>query len=193
MVYRNRSTYRGDGRMSDNRVAWAKTVLGTAEVRQHLPGDPTEGEEFDNEGQIGPNVQLRIIRPGAGKPVSLNLTAMTVKELEAVRELFNLALDLAEPVVQHRDEVARRAQDQGDDSFARSYRQLPELVIRKGKIATYDQGVLQRPADVPVRVRAVGQPADRRGDGAGGAGGGVADEESSDTGAPDDGAETHEP
>lgn len=191
MAYR-RTQYKpksGDGRVNRNRIGWVRSILGVFEVRQFLPED--EGNAVSHDGellsdlQIGPTIRLAFPIGRTGRQVTFNLTACTEKELDAIEQLFQLAINLARPVVQHRDEVARDALESGDDSYSRSYRQAPELVVRHRQIATYSKGVLHRPENVPPRPGGPGAGGDR--DGAGGAGDGVADEAPPDAGPEDDG------
>jgi hypothetical protein len=158
------------------------------ELRQYLPDDDGDEETYDGQRladlQIGPTYRLSLPVGKAGRQVSFNLTACTLAELMAVRELFTLAIDLAEPVVTHRDEVAREAQEAGDDAYSRFYRQAPEVVVRRRQIVTYSKGVYNRPEDVPPRPG--GGLGGHRG-GAGGAGDGVADEAPPNAGSEDDG------
>lgn len=141
-----------DGRMSDRRVAWLEFLFGKIIIRQFLPEDETDQEmrEYAEENQVGPTVivQMDIGRTGR-RPIYLNLTALTAEELRGFRDVMNFAFDLAEPVAKDRDEVARRAKDAGDDSYARVYRAVPQLIIRDGKVIPYGEGVQDRPDDVP--------------------------------------------
>jgi hypothetical protein len=77
--------------------------------------------------------------------MSYNLTALTHEELLAMRELFNFAFDLAEPVILLRDRIAQDAFDKGDDSFIRVYRQAPQLIIREGTIRQDGESLRERP------------------------------------------------
>lgn len=146
-----------DGRMSDRRIAWLEFLFGKIIVRQFLPEDETDPElkEYAEENQVGPTVIVQMdIGRGGRRPVYLNLTALTEAELRAFRDVMNFAFDLAEPVARDRDEVANRAKEAGDDSYARVYRAVPQFIVRAGKVIPYGEGVQDRSDDVP------GQPGD---------------------------------
>lgn len=141
-----------DGRMSDRRVAWAEFLFGKIIVRQFLPEDETDAEmrEYAEENQVGPTVIVQMdFGRGGRRPIYLNLSALTAEEVRVFRDVMNFALDLAEPVANDRDEVARRAQAAGDDSYARVYRAVPQFIIRAGKVIPYGEGVQDGPEDVP--------------------------------------------
>lgn len=98
-----------------------------AEIDEHAELPPEVGSEK------GMSYVLYLSHPtGRGKPIAWNLSAMTAAELEVMRDFFNLAFDLADPVTRERDKVAHEAFEQGDDSFARVYRGLPDFVKRQG-------------------------------------------------------------
>lgn len=148
-----------DGRMSDRRVAWLEFLFGKVIVRQFLPEDETDQElrEYAEENQVGPTVivQMDIGRTGR-RPIYLNLTALTAEELQGFRDVMNFAFDLAEPVARDRDEVARRAKEAGDDSYARVYRSVPQFIVRDGKVIPYGEGVQDGSDDVPGGSGVVG-------------------------------------
>ena len=124
----------GLGRIGKNRLAWLRTAA-TGQLAL-LGLDP---QQFDEEFQIretqseeGTTYLLVLTIPGRRTPLKWNLSGMTLPELEATRRFFNLAFDLADPVVRERDKVAADASQDGDDSYSRIYRGLPEFVIREG-------------------------------------------------------------
>jgi hypothetical protein len=109
-------------------------------VEQRLPGD---------EGEIGDTLRL-MISTTSGRPYTLNLTAMTEEELVAFRGILTLALRMTEPIVKDRDREAARRYADGDDSFSRSYRQLPQFIIREGAIRADDKSLLDGLEDAVV-------------------------------------------
>lgn len=179
-----------EGRMSDYRVAFTKNLFGSFNIRQYLPKDETEEDvrAYALENQIGPTVQLQLDLQKMRRPIGMNLTNLTIEELDALRSIINLAFDLAEPVVKDRDKVAQDAKDAGDDSYARVYRQIPEFVVRTGKVLAYGEGVLDRLAGILERFGG-GLPrfVERWGTRVLGDGDVVADEASADSGSEDDG------
>lgn len=183
------------GKMSDYRIAFTKNFFGSFNVREYLPDDELDEEvrAYATENQIGPTVQLQLDLNRMRRPVGLNLTNLTLVELEALRTIVNLAFDLAEPVVKDRDKVAQDAKDSGDDSYARVYRQVPEFVVRPGKVLAYGEGVLGRLEGILERFGG-GLPrvVERWGTRILGDGDVVADEAPADPGSTDDGAEADE-
>lgn len=171
--------FRSDGRMSKNRVAWLKTFVGQFVMMRYPNDEQPEGEPVSEEG---PSYVLILPRRGA-RPLTFNITALTLEELEMTRRFFNELFDLAEPIVRHRDKVAQNAADEGDDSYARYYREIPQYVIREGELRSDDQGVLDRLADLSLRDRGVLDPDG----GLRGGGSELAPGESSETESEDDG------
>lgn len=128
-----------DTKFSENRAAWIRIETGTYVI---ILGDDI-GEGSDVVFYIPPALGRKF---GA---VSINLTSLTSEELVALRELFNTALDWAEPVVAQRDKEARIAWENGDDSHARNYRALPTVVYRKRPFGEHGESLLERPQGVP--------------------------------------------
>lgn len=126
--------------MSVGRIAWLRVAIGQFIILRH-PKD-------DEDKEAGPTVRLYLPRPGA-RPMQYNLTALTKQELDWLRDLLNLACDLAEPIVEHRDKVAQDAFDNGDDSFARIYRQVPQLIVRERAFEGHGEGVYDGSSGVP--------------------------------------------
>lgn len=168
-----------EGKMSEQRIAWVETHIGQFMVMRYREGDP---EPETNKAQPEPGPTIRLMHPKSGRPIMWNLTALTLEELTALRELLNLALDLAEPVVKLRDEAANDAWKHGDDSFVRLYRRSPQLVRRPGVFGEDGKSLLDGPDDVP-------QGHDGDGDSALGVpsvGPGLAEREPQDPGTQDD-------
>lgn len=89
------------------------------------------------------------ITHGVNKTVRIDLTALTYPELLALRETINIATEVAEPICQSLDnKAAEKMNHDGDDSDERIYRPLPTVVVRKGTLREYDQGILDRRKDV---------------------------------------------
>lgn len=142
--------FRPTGRISENRFAWLRTVVGQFVIMRYP--DPNlavdDEEDVPTDPEIGPSYLLVLPIPGR-KPLKYNLTALTLEELELTRQFFNLAFDMAEPVVRHRDKVAEDAAAEGDDGFARYYRQVPQFVVREGTFREDDQRLLHGSEDLP--------------------------------------------
>lgn len=134
---------RGTGKMSEERAAWLRTYLGQMTYMRY---DKTpDGDTIEN----GPNVVLYVPRTGSRIPLIMNITALTIEELDAMEAFFKLIFDEARPIVVERDRVAREAFDSGDDSFARVYRQLPQFIIRSRSEFGHTEGVHVGSEDLP--------------------------------------------
>lgn len=135
---------RRDGRISPNRIAWLRTVIGQFVVMKDYDLESTDSPTEFDPVESGSTYRLLLPRQ-SGRPITYNITALTHEEFIALRKLFDLLFELAEPVILERDRIAQDAFDQGDDSFNRSYRQVPQLVIREGALRADDQGVHDGP------------------------------------------------
>jgi len=133
------------GRVDDSKAAFTDTYMGRYFI---IIGNKTEEQDA---GQPGDDVVLcfpkKSYRRNTGPAISL--TNLTYLELQTLRKLFDLAFEWAEPIVQERDRVAQDAFDQGDDSFERLYRRVPNLVIRKRPKRENSDGVRERPESLP--------------------------------------------
>ena len=143
---------RNEGRMSPNRLAWLRVYVGQFVImrgydEESLP-DVAENDNDDEVSEVGRDIRLLLPRP-TGRPITFNITALTHEELIEMKKFFNLLFDLAEPIILDRDRRAQDAFDQGDESFMRSYRQVPQFVVREGTNGADDQGVHERPEDLP--------------------------------------------
>lgn len=138
-----------NGRISGNRIAWLRTAIGQFVMMRYEDSKQAveEDEDVAEDIEIGTTYMLILPRPG-GKPFKYNLTALTFEELDLTRQFFNLLFDLAEPIVKHRDKVAADAAEQGDDGFARYYRQVPQFVVREGSFREDDQRILDGSKDL---------------------------------------------
>lgn len=126
----------GNRRLSEDRFGWVRTFLGQFVILTSVSKD-----------DMMLNVTLFHPRE-RGAPVTLGLTECTEEELLAMKELFDKAFELALPTTRRRDKVAHDAFQRGDDSYARSYRQIPQLVYREGALGTHSEGVQERPESV---------------------------------------------
>lgn len=136
-----------DGLMSEGRWAWVRTVLGQFVILV----DTDEDDKADRT--------IRLYHPIPGRPpVSWNLTALTEEELLKTKELFDAAFEWALPVVQRRDKEAQDAFDNGDDSHARVYRAVPQLVFRKRPESEHSEGIQVGPGRIPDSSRGAINP-----------------------------------
>lgn len=175
-----RGSARRFGRLGENRAAWLKAAAVEMFLMQYIDG---ESENNPNpNAEVGDTFVLVVGQPGR-RPVNLNFSNMTVEELKAAREFVNLAIDLAEPVAAARDKAARKAADEGDDSFGRIYRPVPDMVKRPWAFGPDGKSLRNGLEDLPL-----GHPgdADRHGERVRGVRDDVATDESSGPEAEDD-------
>lgn len=110
-----------DGRLSPNRFAWIQANFGTMQLNI-ADNDEEATPEF-------PSVFLNHPQPGA-RSHNLNLTNLTVAELDTWKKLVDLAYEKARPTCVERDRIAAEAYANGDDSYVRSYRREPSFHLR---------------------------------------------------------------
>lgn len=192
------STYRpkprtqvGQWRLSPNRIAWARlspalvAVMRYTEAEMKIAGN-LEPEE---DAEAGNTYRLMISVPRAKRPFTINLTALTLEELEAFEKIIQVAIELSRPVVSLRDRKAGEASANGDDSLARNYRAVPQFVIREGALDPDSKSVLDGLAYATEGPPPGGDKSrGLRGDRAR-----LADELQDDSRTEDDGAETDQP
>jgi hypothetical protein len=128
----NKRTSPGDT-IPEGRFAWTHFYAGAMSVSEYDEVvEDEEGGEKPNDLRPGKSISV-LMGTNFGNRAGLKwiLTNFTHAELMAVREIFNLACDLAEPVVLERDRLAQEAFENGDDSHARVYRSPPTKVVRR--------------------------------------------------------------
>lgn len=147
----------GRYRISANRVAWARTAITQLALMRYTDEEMKNVEQRlpNDEGELGDTYRL-MISTTSGRPYTLNLTAMTEQELDAFEGLITLALRAVRPIVRDRDREAAQRYANGDDSFTRSYRQLPQFIIREGAFGQDDRSLL-----VGLEDALVGPPSPR--------------------------------
>lgn len=123
---------RPTGKISNEREAWVRISFHEFVLYR----DPINEDAPDQ----GEGIQLKISVQGKGR-VSLRMTGWTAEELEAVRKIFNKAVDEALPICTRRDQIAQEAWEAGDDSHARLYRPTPQYVERQRSKSEHDEGV----------------------------------------------------
>jgi hypothetical protein len=134
------------GKMGDNRIAFTRTGAGTIALYR-LPNDPEKAESEEErllieDSEIGPNYRLTLTS-GRFK-IDYYLTSLIEEELNAIKSIFELALELAYPITRARDRMAQDAFSDGDDSFTRIYRPAPQFVVRNREATEHDQSILDR-------------------------------------------------
>lgn len=129
------------GQVTEHQVAWVETHFGRISLMSYPKANENEDGSLFN---VGPNVVLEL-PPGRNK---LNLGTLTAEELRLMKELLDLAFELAAPVATERDRIADEAKRNGDDAVYRSYRRAPQLVVREGPLGEHIKGVLFGSDDV---------------------------------------------
>lgn len=104
----------------------------------HTPEDP----EF-NTTKI-----ILSISKGSARPMAIDLTRLTEKELIAFRETVLIATEAAQPICAELDQRAQEAMRNGDDSDTRSYRPVPVVLVKPRALRQYDKRLLDRREDV---------------------------------------------
>ena len=144
-----------------------------------------------NRDPLQPGDEVTLVLPKknyvSSVGITLGLTTLTHAELRGLKELIDLAFELAEPVVQERDRVAQDEFDKGNDSFERLYRRVPTLVVREGAKRENNDSLRQRHSDLPDGS---GGREDPYG-GVRGAGDGLAESDPDEVSTQDDRSEDH--
>jgi len=137
---------------------------------------------------LGPDVIMYILYKTAYKSqMAINLTRLTEPELDALKNILDSTIELARPIVQLRDKVARDNLDHGEDSDPRVYRPVPNIIKRPWAVGIDAASVLDRSEDLPTRPRSVVP----RNQGLGSKGGPVAEPDARDSQAEDNATETN--
>jgi hypothetical protein len=92
--------------------------------------------------------EVRLMIRSAGRAMRMTLSAMTEKELETLREIFNIAIETALPICREMDQLAQEAFDAGDDAYARLYRPVPTIYVRERSQQPHDESVPDGPTPV---------------------------------------------
>lgn len=138
--------------ISDTRTRWV--LLGTTSVVLY------ESEEPDDAGHFAGYPSVRLVFSRNRERLSLLLTHYTAEEIRMLREFVNHALDLAEPLCEERDRIAREAfENNDDDTYIRLYRPTPQLHVRKRRQPQHGARVPGGP-DFPAEVLAEADPDD---------------------------------
>lgn len=114
---------------------WSETCRVNLDIEAGLRAAiyivPEEMKEQRLIGEPGPDVFLGFTSPRDG--VNINLSKLTHDELTALKEVTDMAFANAQQVVLQRDANAKEALQNGDDSYVRIYRRVPEIIIREGE------------------------------------------------------------
>lgn len=117
----------------NHRYAWVNThgFVWTVMIYPDGTGgvEIEAADELAHEYLMQPEVELQIT-PSKRQTIKLKLTGMSTDELDAVRKVLNIAIDEAQAATREMDRIARLAWENGDDSYSRLYRQVPEVFVR---------------------------------------------------------------
>ena len=130
------------GRMQDTRKAWATLPKFDAILFVGNKEDSTSKQNFEADT---PPVRIEIRIPGRRNPTMISLTHMTAAELNVFEEFFLHAISKARPICETLDQRAQEAFENGDDSFERLYRPVPQFVDRERGITKHGESVPSRP------------------------------------------------
>lgn len=102
--------------------------------------DLMEKDNIYASDEVGKDVKLYI--KSIRSAINLNLTALTLSELNALAAIFVTAFDLARDVCEERDRVALEKGDTDEEgevvSFWRIHQRVPEVLIRNGEGYEHD-------------------------------------------------------
>lgn len=151
-----RTAYKKRYKFGKTRHAFLRSYIGEWVVfffnKNENPEDELEeGVQYD-PGEPGPTIILQIQKRTQRRPMRYNLTSLSVRELEDLRELIGIAVEMALPTARLRDQEAQDAITNGDDSNPRSYRTVSPLVVREGPGAQYVEGIRNGYEGLPDRV-----------------------------------------
>lgn len=121
-----------------NRIRFILTRLTYHTIQVHTPSNP----------ETGLSKVLLSLNRGAGRPVTVDLSALTVEELAAFKESVLIATEAARPICVELDRRAQEAMQNGDDADPRTYRSVPVVFVRPGSLAKYDRRLLDGRKDV---------------------------------------------
>lgn len=132
-----RGFWKDRDKIPDGRVAWTAFDAGSLFISQYeeMVEDEETGEKYRNPMRPGSAVVAHFKTNFGNKAlIKFILTNMTAEELEAFQYIFNHAVELARPVVEERDRIAREALESGaDDHHERVYRSPPTRIVRERK------------------------------------------------------------
>lgn len=97
-----------------------------------VPPDPNDPLYDGSAPEEGDEIVIIFAHVGS-KGLALQLSQMTTKELDGVKQLIDFAFERARTVTSERDKIAAGAAANGDDSYLRRHRPGPSISIRPGK------------------------------------------------------------
>lgn len=122
--------------MAEERVAFFQSVLGTMSIYLNNAGSADRDQT--------PSVVILYGSDNKKFPYKHSITSMTSAELAHYKEFINLAIEIAEPIVEERDKIAAEAMTEGDDSYGRVYRQPSRIVVRPRLLGPDDHSIMNK-------------------------------------------------
>lgn len=123
-----------------------------------------EAEGTRRNLEVGSDFILSIAS-GSSPLLNINFSLLTEAELDAFRQFMDMAMYSARDTVLERDRVAKDELEKGNDSYSRSYRQLPTFLIRERALGPHHPGLLERLKDIfPGGLHGGDRYAERTGD-----------------------------
>lgn len=131
-------------KISPNRVAWARLGVALFALMRYTEEEMRLAEDVppEEDYEVGDTYRLAISLPNVNRSFTVNLTALTMEELEAFEKLVTLSIAVCKPIVEARDRKAAEASANGDDTLSRIYRAVPQFVIREGAFGPDGQSIL---------------------------------------------------
>lgn len=123
----------GIGKFSPDRQVWTNLhngswILFSIDRRDDdQPDDSTDPDDLDDQPiwEEGPNTFVKFTPPHGRTGTRFSLTTLTEEELDAFGDFIQRSIEIARPIVQNRDRIAKEAMENGDDTFIRVYRAVP--------------------------------------------------------------------
>jgi hypothetical protein len=133
-------------KFGDHMVAFLTLHRQTVRVMRNPPFIAKTDVIDDTPNEDGDEIILSF--DNGHKKYGLNLSGYTEEELLLFKQILEIALKTAMPIVRDRDRVAREAAENGNDIFYRRHRGTPNLSIIPRKVRQYAEGVPDGPQDV---------------------------------------------
>jgi len=130
------------GKISEEKYAWLDLPNFSVIL---FDGNTRENFDVESEREIEGLPPLKLaFRSPYRQGFGFDFSVLTEEEVEKLREIFNLACDVAKPFCKRLDEHAKEAFANGDDNFSRLYRPVPEVQVKKRQPAQHDESIWSR-------------------------------------------------
>ena len=84
-----------------------------------------------------------------GRNMTISMEMLTEPELDLMKDFLTRIIERVRPEVQLRDRIAKEALENGDTSYTRNYRAVPELVDLTRPLGEYDPSIQVGPDGIP--------------------------------------------